>query len=128
MIRTVRLAQITAVGAAGSGAGSATTTFPVNGLLLRIKITQGNTPHANTDITITITDGLTTDTLLTLIDYDTTTGTWFAVREFISGVTGTASTTESTPIAIDGYVTATVAQGGDAATLDVVIQYEDGRR
>jgi hypothetical protein len=126
MIRTYKMATITAVGSAGSAEGTGTTTHPLSGLLLSIKVVQGNTPHANTDITVTCTDGQTSRTLLTLTDNNTASA-WYNVREIQDDTVGADITGAYTPIPLDGYVTVAVAQGGSDATCDVSIVYDDGR-
>lgn len=121
-IRTLKLPTITLTGAAGSGAGAGTTVSPINGLLLSIKVVQGNTPHANTDIAITMTQGTTTRTLLTLTDNNTASA-WYNVREIADDTVGADITGNYVNIPLDGYITVTVAQGGEASTVDVSFVY-----
>lgn len=130
MIETIAIPQVTAVGTAGTTAtGTQTASRTVSGRLLSIGITQANTPHANTDITISVANGVATRTLLALTNYNTTTLTWFNVRGAICGQTGTALVYAGTDavadlLPVDGYVTVLVAQGGSGATCDVVIVVE----
>lgn len=132
-IRSEIIPTVTAVGTAGTTAtGTKTSSHPVNGQLASIGIAQGNTPHANTDITITTEYGGKVFTLLTLTNYNTTALTWHHVRAAVEGQTGTALTYDGTnpvtdKIPLAGTVTVTVAQGGSAATCDVVVVFDDGR-
>lgn len=122
-IRTAIIPQVVATGSAGSATGSAKSA-PVNGLLLAIGVAQGNTPHANTDITVAVEYSGKARTLLTLTNYNTTALTWYDVRELIDDTVGAAGT-QSTPIPLDGEVSVSVAQGGSAATCDVVLIYAE---
>lgn len=122
-IRTEVIPQVVASGTAGSATGSQRSK-PINGLLLAIGVAQGNNPHANTDITVAVEYSGKARTLLTLTNYATTALTWYDVRELIDDTVGAAGTS-STPIPLDGEVTASVAQGGAAATCDVVLIYAE---
>ncbi len=126
----VTIPTVTAVGAAGSGAGSQSSRV-ISGMLKMIGVKQGNTPHANTDITITLSVGSSTDalTLLALTNYNTTTLTWYPVRLAAVTTAGVAITFDGTrpiyvEIPLDGIVTVTVAQGGSLATCDVYLAIE----
>lgn len=129
MIRTLVIPTITAAGSAGSAVGSGTSGSPANGGLLAIKVVQAGSPAATTDITITITNGTTTRTLLTLTDYNTASA-WFNVRAPAHGQTGAAlvfAATDGVPVEIplDGYVSAAIAQGDPNQTLTVTLQYRE---
>lgn len=124
-IRTETIPQLVASGSGGSATGTSVSLKPVNGLLLAIGVAQGNTPHANTDITVTMSyGGSKSRTLLTLPDNSTTALTWYDVRELVDSTAGASQSGQFTLLPLDGYVTVSVAQGGSAATCDVVLVYE----
>ncbi len=124
-IRFEQIPQVVAVGSAGSATGAQSSSHPVDGFLLAIGVAQGNTPHANTDITITTEYGGKARTLLTLTNNNTTALTWYDVRELLDGTDGASLTGQYGLLPIGGYVTVTVAQGGSAATCDVTLVYVD---
>lgn len=124
-IRYEQIPQVVASGSAGSATGAQTSLKPINGMLMAIGVAQGNTPHANTDITITTEYGGKARTLLTLTDYSTTTLAWKDVREALEGVDGAALTGQYGFLPLGGYVTVSVAQGGASATCDVTLVYAD---
>lgn len=123
-IRTVNLPLITAVGSAGSATATTTQDPTVNGLLLAIKVVQGNSPHANTDVTVSISDGTVTQTLLTLTNNNTASA-WYYPRALVQGIDGVDLTSQYTLIPMDGRVTGLVAQGGSAATCQITIRYAE---
>ena len=124
-ICTEVLPQITAVGTAGTTAtGTQTSTHSLNGELIAIKVVQANTPHANTDITITISDGVTSWTLLTLTNNNTASKVYYP-RMLAQDAAGADLTGWYERSPLSGYVTAVVAQGGSGATCDVTVIYED---
>lgn len=129
-IRTEVLPTITAVGTAGTTAtGTQASTHTLNGRLVAIKVVQGNTPHANTDITITCTDGVTTWTLLALVNNNTASAVYYPLAA-ASDAAGAAITFDGTrpiyvPMVLSGNVTGVVAQGGSAATCVITVIYDD---
>lgn len=130
MIRTEHIPQIAVTGTAGTGAGSGISS-PLFGMLKSIGVAQGSTPHANTDITFTVTDGPAVRTLFTLTNYNTTALTWFNVRGAAVSQINVAlvfAGTDPVPVELPlhGPVTVTIAQGGAAATCDVTLVYETG--
>jgi hypothetical protein len=129
-IRTEQIPRVTAVGSAGSGVGSQKSVTPLYGMLKSIGVAQGNTPHADTDITISVANVGGTRTLFTLTNYNTTTLTWFnpraaAVNQSNVALVFAASDPVPVEIPINGHVTVAVASGGSAATCDVTLIYED---
>lgn len=124
MIRTVPLPQIVGVGANGSATGTSTSARPLSGALKAIKVVQGATPAATTDITITLSNGATTVTLLTITNSNTA-SKWYYPRALAQGTDGADLTGWYGELPLDGYVTAAMAQGNSGATLDVTLQYGD---
>ena len=122
-VESYTMPRITAVGSAGSGAGSQVSERPISGLLLAIGVAQGNTPHANTDITITCNFNGAVRTLLTLTNYPTTALAWFDVHELFDDTVGAAITGQYGYPPLAGFVSAAVAQGGNAATCDVTLVF-----
>lgn len=125
-VESYSMPRVTAVGSAGSGAGTQTSAQPLSGLLLAIGVSQGNTPHANTDITITCEFSGKARTLLTLTNYPTTTLTWYDVHEQFDDTVGAAISGAYGYPPLAGLVTVTVAQGGSAATCDVTLVFAGG--
>lgn len=121
---TINVTNIVAT--AGTATGSGVSSHPLSGVLLAIGISQGNTPHANTDITITTEYGGIARTLLTLTNYATTALTWYDVREQTDNTAGSAISAQYSPIPLDGNVTVSVAQGGSASTCAVTLVYAEG--
>ncbi len=126
MIDTYRFGQITLN---GSGAATAVSTRPLNGGLMAISFAQQATPGTPT-IVVSVSDGLTTNTILTLASYTTTAVTWHYVRAASEGQTGTAAlyaaagTGVLVQIPIDGYVTITISGGAAGHTVDCSVQTE----
>lgn len=123
-VRNSKFTQLALVGANGSAAGTAVSPFPLNGELMAIKVVQGNTPAATTDIVFTVTDGLTSNVILT-ISNSSTASKWYYPRALAQGVDGADLTGWYTQIPLNGTVSAVVAQGNSAATVDITIQYEE---
>ena len=127
MIRRVKIATITLVGADGSAAGNAQTPAPVVGRVLAIHINHSSGGAATSDVTIATVESPTT-TILTITD--SATDAWYYPRAQVHGVTGTALTMDGTrllveSLAVSDYIKATVAQGDSAETVDVTILYEE---
>lgn len=123
-IRICKVPTVTAVGSAGSATGTQTASIPVSGELKAIKVVQGNTPHANTDITISISEGGVTQTLLTITN-SSTASKWYYPAALAQGVDAADLTAIYAQLPLFGYVTVTVAQGGSNATCDVAVVYEE---
>lgn len=127
-IRTYVHPTATASGSAGSAAASVAGTQVLTGMLQAIKVVQAGSPAATTDITISITDGATSLTILTLTDNNTASA-WYYPRAQAHGVTGTALTLDGTrllvvEIPINGQITVAIAQGDPAQTAVVTVVYE----
>jgi hypothetical protein len=129
MIRTYVHATATAAGSAGSATASVVGVQTLTGFLKSIKVVQAESPAATTDITISISDGATSRTLLTLTDNNTASA-WYNVRAQAHGQTGTGlvfAATDPVPaeIPLNGSLTVALAQADPAQTCVVTIVYED---
>lgn len=118
MIRTYTI-DITTTGTAGSATGSGTTTRPVNGVIMAIKVDY--TSQAATADT-TIVDGLG-QALLTLTD--TNTDGWFYPHPEIHSPTGSAINKHTCPFVCDSYVTASIAQS-NAGSAQITLLVNEG--
>lgn len=128
MIRTYVHPTATAAGSAGSATASVVGTQQLTGILKAVKVVQAGTPAATTDITISISDGATSMTLLTLTDSNTASA-WYFPRAAASSQTGVALTFDSTEpypveIPLNGGLTVALAQGDPAQTCIVTLMYE----
>ncbi len=100
----------------GSGAGS-TTSQPIRGTLMGLKVAFGGTPDAGTDTVISEAAGLGR-TILTLTD--NITNAQYNPMQAGNGPTGTALTFYSQYYLMFTPITVTVA-GGVASTADAVV-------
>lgn len=105
-------------GANGAAAGSATSTFPIYGILVAVHLDH-TTGAATADVTITV--GSPSQTVLTVTD--STTDAWYYPQVQIHTTAGAAISAQYMPPQVCGYVTVTVAQsnaGSVVASLLVV--------
>jgi len=121
MIREIDLPTCTLAGETGSAAGTATSTFPIAGELLAVKLIYGGGTSTE-DVTVSTVAG--TATLLAVADNETS-GWYYPRVQAHNNTAGSALTLEGTEIypvcqAFADYVQVVVAQGGTAAnTVDV---------
>ena len=113
MIRTYVISFNT-TGTAGSATGTGTTTRPVNGYLEAVKIDF--TSQASTADT-TIVDGMG-QAILTLTDVNT--DGWYYPHPEVHSVTGSQLNKHTGPMAIDSYITASVAQS-NAGSVQITL-------
>lgn len=113
MIYTYR-GTITVAGSAGSATGS-TSIGPINGLLHAVFVDYTSQP-ATADLTLAMTGPA--QTLLTIANNGT--DRWAYPRALMQGVDGANLTGVYDRLAVDGTVTASIAQG-DAGSVDVYL-------
>jgi hypothetical protein len=113
MIRTY-IIDITTTGTAGSATGSGTTSRPVNGHLEAVKIDF--TSQAGTADT-TIVDGMG-QPILTLTNVNT--DGWYYPHPDVHGTDGAQLNKHTGPMAIDSYITASVAQS-NAGSVQITL-------
>lgn len=120
-IRTYKASQIVAD---GSGAGTVTSTRIINGLLMAIKVVQGATPKSTSVTTVTISDGVTSQTLL-ITPAASTASKWYYPRVLEQDTSGADITGQYTLLPLNGAVTIALAGGNANQTDDVSIMYAD---
>jgi len=118
-IRAHKLTQAVAAGSAGSAVATVTSNI-ISGLIHAIYVAQAGTPAATTDITISIV----TPALAVLTLTNVTSSGWYYPRVLGDGSTGADLTGWYDRQPVDGYMTAAIAQGDAAQTLDVTIFVE----
>ena len=119
MIRTYVI-DITTTGTAGSATGSGTTTRPVNGFIVGVKVDF--TSQAATADT-TIVDGLG-QAILTLTNVNA--DGWYYPHPEIHDLTGGAINKHTWSLAIDSYITASVAQS-NAGSVQITLLVNEGK-
>lgn len=119
MIRTHAI-SITTSGSAGSATGSGDTSAPVNGRVLAIHVDLMASPGTTTDITIS-TKNAPTQTIITLTNV--TADAWYYPRQLMDGVTGADLTAIYEALAVDDYVSASIAQANAGAfTITLLVE------
>lgn len=121
-IRTYRMG--TTVTADGSGAGTHTSTRTFNGLLLGIKIEQGATPKSTSVVTCTMSDGTTTQVVLTTPGVSTA-SKWYYPRILMQDTAGADITGQYTLIPLNGFITFALSGGNANQTLNLSVMYAD---
>ena len=118
MIRTYVI-DITTTGTAGSATGSGTTTRPVNGTIVAVKVDF--TSQAGTADT-TIVDGFG-QSILALTNSNS--DAWYYPHPDIHDPTGSVLNKHTGPFAIDSYITASIAQS-NAGSVQITLLVDEG--
>lgn len=123
----IQRVTITATGAAG-GAGTATATADstrmVKGYVRNVHLAYlDSPPGATTDVTLA---GKTTPAVPILTVSNAATDGWFPVMNQAKNTAGADITGMGSPVAIDDYVTLTIAQANNADGVTATIIYDDG--
>lgn len=93
----------------GDGAATVTSTEHVNGLLYGLRYVPG-TIDTGADLTISFTNSVITQTVLTITNAGTSAISWYP-RVDTCGATGTALSANDQMVPIIGYLKVVVAQG-----------------
>lgn len=113
-----------AAGGAGVATANATTTSPINGLLLAIYLKyQDSPPAATTDVTVA-TSGTAHPAVTLLSITNAATDAWFYSQVNICNTSGTAQTSNWMPIPICDTVKVTIAGANNGDYVDVYLLVE----
>ena len=122
MIRKETISVSGSLGGNGASTANTTSSNIINGTIRAIHLAYvGSPPAGTTDVTVA---GVTTPAVSLLAITDAATDGWFFPMAQAQITTGASITNQGTPLVINDYVKATIAEANDADGVTVTILYE----